>query len=127
MALHNWARVLIVILAGHPVIKGGVISCTVTTAEHVLVLFVASFAVSITVWAPNSLQLKVLGNTVSEVMPQLSDDPLLIEDANKMPIPLASTDRLTAGRQIATGFTLSMRGVAEVEAEQPLIFVTVTV
>ena len=72
------------------------LSSTVTMAEQVAVLPLASVAVSVTVFAPISLQSKVDGSTVKLVMPQLSEEPLSISAATMLAFPAASNSTVTS-------------------------------
>jgi len=81
--------VLCTTLAGQ-LIVGGVLSTTVTVAVHWLLLPLASVTVSVTVFGPLLAQVKVLGLTVSESIPQLSLLPLSTSAPVIEALPLAS-------------------------------------
>src|SRR5687768_9335845 len=77
-------------LAGQ-LIVGGVLSTTVTVAVHWLLLPLASVTVSVTVFGPLLAQVKVLGLTVRESIPQLSLLPLSTSAPVIEALPLASS------------------------------------
>ena len=69
---------------------GGVLSKTVTVAVQSAELPATSVPVRVTVFMPVSAQVKVLGETVSEAMPQSSKEPLSTCAAVMDELPLAS-------------------------------------
>ena len=81
-------------------------STTVTVAVHVREFPAASKTVSVTVFAPRLAQVNELGETVMDVIPQLSLEPLLICAAVILAVPPAL--KLTVMFwQTAVGRTLS--------------------
>ena len=60
---------------------------TVTVAEHVLELPVASVTVSVTALLPMLAVVNVFGETVTEAIEQLSVEPLLISEAAMLAVP----------------------------------------
>lgn len=60
---------------------GAMLSTTVTVAVQVETFPFTSVTVRVTVLLPTLAQLNVLGETVTDAMPQLSLDPLLIWEA----------------------------------------------
>ena len=103
----------IVTLDGCVVIAGEVVLITVTTAVHVAILPLASVTVSVTVLFPTFVQLKVLGETDNDMVPQLSELPLSTCDAASVALPVASRARVTF-LQDAIGATLSVTSVVTV-------------
>ena len=69
---------------------GAILSSTVTTAEHVLTFPFTSVTVRITVFGPTSVHVKVESDTSMLAMPQLSNQPLLIDKADVLALPFAS-------------------------------------
>jgi hypothetical protein len=63
-------------MSARQAIVGGVLSTTVTVAVQLAELLLESFTVSVTAFGPLFAQVKVLGVTVRETMPQLSLLPL---------------------------------------------------
>ena len=61
--------------------------CTVTVAVQLELLPAASVTVKVTVLAPAFEQLNVLGLTVIDDIPQLSLLPLLMFEADTVPVP----------------------------------------
>jgi hypothetical protein len=72
-------------------IAGGILSTTVTVAVQLAELLLGSFTVSVTAFGPLLAQVKVLGVTVREAMPQLSLLPLSTSAAVIAAWPLASS------------------------------------
>ena len=79
---------LTAILVGH-VIVGAIVSCTVTVAVPVATLPLESVKVSVTVLAPTFAQVKVLGETDIDAMPQAQVEPLSTCVAVTVALPAA--------------------------------------
>jgi len=106
---------------------GGVTSLTVTTAVQVDTFPFTSVTVSVTVFAPTLEQLNVVGETLTNAIPQLSKLPLLICDDVMLAVP--DEFRFTEiFWHIAVGSTLSSTVTVAVQVEEfPLTSVTVNV
>ena len=107
---------------------GGVASATVTVALQVLVLPCPSFTVSVTVFMPMLLQVKVLGEMLPRLtVPQLSLDRLLTSAAVMLAVPPAPRF-LTKSRHKALGAIWSATVTVAVQVPVlPLAPVTVRV
>ena len=76
---------------GWQVAVGATLSSTVTVAVQVELFPFTSVTVKVTVLAPISAQVKDAGETLNEVIPQLSVEPLSISDAVIITFPVASS------------------------------------
>jgi hypothetical protein len=68
---------------------GAILSTTVTVAEQVDTFPFTSVTVRVTELPPIFAQVKELGETVTEAIPQLSEEPLLICEAVIEAVPAA--------------------------------------
>lgn len=102
-----WFKSTTVLMLAGAVMVGACVSCTVTVADAVWLLPCASVTVSTTVCGPSWAQVKLLGLTVIDEIPQLSELPLLIVVANKLAWPRLFNCTV-AGRVRATGASLSV-------------------
>jgi len=68
---------------------GAILSTTVTVAVQVETFPFTSVTVSVTVLLPTLAQVNELGETVTEAIPQLSEEPLLICEAVIEAVPAA--------------------------------------
>ena len=70
---------------------GSIESSTVTVAEHVDTLLLASVTVNVTELAPTWEQSKLVWSKLKETVPQLSFEPLSISAVVILALPLASS------------------------------------
>ena len=106
---------------------GETVSSTVTVELQVAVFPLVSVTVKMTVFVPTSEQLKLLGETDREAIPQLSVDPLSTSAAEIVALPAASNETVIL-EQLATGFTISSTVTVAVHVELfPFTSVTVRV
>ena len=87
---------------------GFVVSSTVTVAVQLLVLPPTSVTVRVTVFAPISAHVKLLGLTLKEAIPQLSELPLSIWEAVIVAL-LEASNWIVMSWQTATGAWASVK------------------
>ena len=68
---------------------GKTLSSTVTVAVPVETLLLISVTVKVTVFAPTLAHVNELGETVIDLIPQASDEPLLTSATTIEPLPVA--------------------------------------
>ena len=106
---------------------GGVGSKTVAVALQLLVLPLLSVTVRVTVLSPMSALVKLLGDALSEAMPEASLLPLSMSAPVSVALPAPSSGRLMSWQTAAGGMLSSMVTVETAVFTLPLLSVTVSV